>query len=56
MKANANFKMKKDIKRMLATAGADRARLLRPAMIDAQLASEIRPKIREKRQPGASND
>ena len=56
MKATASFKMKKSTKRMLATVDAQQARVLRPAMIMAQLASEIRPKIREKKTQEASND
>ena len=56
MKTSSNFNMGKDVKRMLCQYSSSRRADIKSAMIAAQVASEIRPKTREKKGQGASDE
>ena len=56
MKTNAGFNMGKDVKRMLCQYTGEKRSHVKSSMIMAQVASEIRPKTREKKTQGAADE
>lgn len=56
MKTSSAFNMKKDIKRMLALMQHQDVHSFKRSMILAQVASELRPKVKEKRTQENNDD
>jgi len=56
MKTNAGFRMKKDVKRMLALMQHQDAHAFKRSMIVAQVYSEMRPKGKEKKAQESTDD
>lgn len=56
MKTGSAFKMKKSTKRLLTRLSTEQRPTFKQAMIAAQVASEIRPKTREKKTQGATDE
>ena len=56
MKTGSSFNMGKDIKRMLCQYSGVQRSNVKAMMVMAQVASEIRPKAREKKTQGAADE